>query len=76
MIDSTVWDCRTLLHTHTRTCMCGALFDLRPHPSSSPHTQPHSDQSIPPNPNRIVQLFGRLVVLETHILCILGIIGV
>ena len=23
------WNCRTLLHMHTRTCMCGALFDLR-----------------------------------------------
>ena len=22
-------NCRTLLHVHTRTCMCGALFDLR-----------------------------------------------
>ena len=22
-------NCRTLLHMHTRTCMCGALFDLR-----------------------------------------------
>ena len=22
-------NCRTLLHMHTRTCMCGALFGLR-----------------------------------------------
>ena len=29
MIDSAVWNCRTLLHMHTRTCLCGALFDLR-----------------------------------------------
>ena len=28
-----LWNCRTLLHMHTKTCMCGALCDLFANPN-------------------------------------------
>ena len=31
---SRMMNCRTLLHMHTRTCMCGALYDMLAAPSS------------------------------------------
>ena len=35
------WNCRTLLHMHTRTCVCGALVDLcaAPAPQAVPRRQ-------------------------------------
>ena len=34
--DGADWNCRRLLHMHTRTCLCGALFDMRAAPFTLP----------------------------------------